>query len=206
MRFALIVLLAFLSACTIPHACNTQDTRYSVYVRHEPPVVNVPRVTPVWVDKDFPTGQKADVLAAIDEWNFALNGYASFQVVDDKFDMDPDVLQRIKDTLQGLVILDVSVKNDYVKEMPEGVLAWVPELGANSMFVIGDRVGNRNLKSIVMHEMGHILGLEHQEEAGTLMYFSYDQGRSCVDWVTAMHLASVHGRYDWHHMNYCEPR
>ncbi len=205
MRFALILLVALLSACTIPHACNGKGS-YSVYVKHDPPVVTVPRVTPVWVDKDFPASQKADVLAAIDEWNFALNGYSSFQVVDQNYDMEPSVLEQIRDTLQGLVILDVSVKMEQVQRLPDGVLAWVPELEANSMFIIGDRIGNRALKSIVMHELGHILGLEHQEEAGTLMFPSYDRGSPCIDQVTAMHLASVHSRYNWHHMNYCEPR
>lgn len=172
-------------------------------MKHTPPVDVVEAVTPVWVDKDFTEAERVDIHTALDEWTYAMNGYSSFRTASDSFDMEPEVLEIVDFTGQGLIILRRSVTSPAVAELPDGVLAWADDAPGHVINVIGDRTGTRDLHSIMLHEIGHILGLEHVMVKHSLMWPSYNNGAACVDRVTAMALGSVRG-WDWHHMNWCD--
>jgi hypothetical protein len=207
MRLLAFLFALVLSACSAGRAklaAAPPSLLYPQYTHNTAGLVPMPLVTPVWIDKDFSPSQLAQLKDALTEWNFALNGYESFEVVSDKFAMEPEVIAQVEATGQGLVILDVLSSNHYVQEMGDGVLAWVPELGAHIMSVVGDRIGNRDLKAIILHELGHVLGLEHILVKSTLMFPNYNYGSPCIDKISVQQLASVRARFDWRHMNYCE--
>jgi len=159
---------------------------------------------PIYVDAKFNSHQRAEIHAAVDEWNYALNGYTELIVVEDDYDMGLEVAERVLRTHEGIIILAVDADSPRVEDMGDGVLAWMNEIDGNLMQVVHDRIGTRNMRAIIVHEFGHALGLPHVFIKNTVMYPSYNYGSTCIDKITLMSLQSVHSRYDIAHMNYCQ--
>lgn len=207
--FAFLVFACLIVACHTapPRPSSPKGGEWPVYVANPAPQAGsfMPDRIPVYVDERFTDPDRAEIHAALDEWNHVLNGYRVYFVDADDFAMQPSVLYRVLNTEQGLLILHTHPADVDGDPSFEGVLAWVPGLGAPIVHVIADRVGTRSMRAIVMHEIGHTLGLEHVLVKGTLMFPSYPFGLDCIDKVTVQALASTRAsRWDWHHMNYCE--
>lgn len=198
----LFILPFILVACTIAVPANSPEC-HEGYVVNEPASGVLRIVTPVYVDIRFDPLQRRDIHAALGEWTHTFNGYAAYVVMSDEFDMQPEILERLQATGQGMVILANKTGDDLVEALPDGTLAWVPVLGAPVIHVVSDRIGNRNLKAIVMHELGHTLGIGHVNVRNTLMFPSYPFGSDCIDEITVRALSSVNTKFDFHHMNYC---
>ncbi len=168
-------------------------------------------VTPVWIDKGFSLNQKAQIVAAMVEWNYALNGYNRFQLISDQFDVtDPaktkeslDIFREIRATHQGLVILCRMSTDPVSEDLEPGTIAWVVQ-GEPFLNIFADAVGDRNLKALTLHELGHTMGIhEHATIRGSLMYPSYTYMSTCIDRATIQSLSAVRPKWDYHHMNYC---
>lgn len=201
--FALVTVTLF-AACSSVHLAENPFGPMG-YTEHEAPVGNMPEVVPVYVDKKFTDAHREAIHSAFAQWNLALNGYEEFKIVSDTFDMEPAVIQDIMATSQGLVVLRRSSTDPIMEEMPEGVLGWVmmPEGSeAHALNLVEDSVGNRDLSSIAMHEIGHTLRLPHLPVKHTLMYPSYVNGSRCIDLFTVQALATVRN-WDWHKLNNC---
>lgn len=206
----------FLSVVTLGVAlafgCATHEpqTPFANYARRPQPVPGtyVDDVVPVYVDKAFSADQRRSIHEALDEWTFALNGYRTFLVVSDAFTMADDAaIERVMVTHQGMIVL-ARASDALPMGLPAGTLAWVPELCHPVVNVIVDRIGTRDMRAIVMHEIGHTMCLDHTEASGTLMSGYYQDQTSCVDRYTATTLAGTRRaravRWDWRHMNVCE--
>lgn len=210
MKHPFAVLLAIVAILAFGCSTHAPIVAYPAYARapSPPPDSYVPEIVPVYIDKDFKADARADIHAALDEWNFAFNGYVTYLVVSDGFDMDEDVIERVNRTGQGLII--VSIPDAFLDLfVPEGVLAWVDDLGDPVVHVASGRIGTRNLKKIVMHEIGHVLGVPHTTASNTLMSKYYQDQAACIDDYTLRTLAgtkfarSVH--WQWQFMNACRP-
>lgn len=184
---ALAVLLAV--------GCSTHTgpvPKYSTYSHAPAPPSRsyAPEIIPVYVDKAFRADAREDIHVALDEWNYAFNGYRMYLVVSDAFDFDLDVIAQVERTKQGLIVL--SVPDYWLDEnVPSNVLAWVDELGDPVVHVASGRIGTRDLKKIVMHEIGHTLGLPHTVASGTLMSQYYQDQVSCIDEYTVRTLTGL---------------
>ncbi len=200
MKFLFALLISMVVAVT---GCAKAPTLYTVNPRATD---FMPEVTPVWIDTKFTPDQKQAIVEALDAWTYALNGYNRFELVSQDFDMDISVLEQVMHTGQGLLVLDRSVTDPVYDDLPNGVLAWVED-GVPIVNIFGDVVGNRNVKAIAMHEMGHYLGITgryaHTAVKGTLMFPSYTYSQTCIDRLTMQTLATFRPKYDWHHTNYC---
>lgn len=146
---------------------------------------------PVYVDLTFNQADREAIVAAMNEWNFVLNGQAQF-VFYGYFQGDKEGLELFKDALKtglGIVITcNTSEELDDDGEL-QGVLAFVPGAMAHHMTVIKDHIGTRKLKDIVLHEFGHILGADHPY-APSLMFPAYSSKQTpCVDKITALQVA-----------------
>lgn len=168
------------------------------------PVINHPDTIPVWVDKNFNQANKEAIARSIDEWNFVLNGQIRLSLAD-TFDGKEDGLQyfhRALETNQGVVILNLSSDDEEIDNVPASVLAFVPGVDAHVMFVIRNHIGGRELKDIVLHEFGHILGASHTIFP-SLMYPAYSSKQyPCVDKITAMQIAEAQ-ELDVETLRYC---
>jgi len=183
-------------------------------VQHPRPVGHTPEYTPVYIEKAFTQSEHDAIHRALAGWNYVLNGYQVYSVASDDFDYDLDVIEQISNTDQGLVFVRASIAmadsldlsdGILVEKENNGVLAWVPGLGEQVVFIVTDRIGTRDLTAITEHEIGHTLGIPHLPIKGTMLYPYYTFGASCIDRATVQALASLsRGRFDWHFMNWCE--
>lgn len=203
MRNTIIAFLAsVLAACCGGHT-NTATGPH--YVEHAPPpAYTLTDTIPVYVDKDFSDANKREIKAALDEWNHSLNGYDTFTITDDSFDIQESVLEQVETSDQGVLILAVTADQAESLGGGDGTLAWVNQAGGHQLFVIVDRVGDR-LHNVLLHELGHTLGLEHTQVRGTLMNPYYSHGIGCIDELTMRQLTEIRSRYSLDHLNYCVP-
>lgn len=194
-------LFSFLAAFTIVACTTTAPPRY---VQNPPPdpKTTIADVQPVYIDAQFTSEERSAIVAAAEEWNTVLNGYRRYDVQEKPFDMDYSVITKMFNTDQGLLVLRRTVADIEDEPDLENALAWVPGLGAPLVYVVADRIGTRDLKSIVLHEIGHTLGVDHIRIKGTLMFPYYPFGRTCVDEVTVAAVATLR-RYERSHLNHC---
>lgn len=207
---SLLVSAFMVLACGVG-CMSHQNTIYTKYSSHKSPEhgTYIPEEIPTYIDGRFTADQRKEIHQALGEWNYALNGYRLYNVVSDAFELDDlDAVKKIEDTKQGLIILD-NTADEALEEFGVGsnVLAWVPDLGSPLVHVVPERIGTRDLKMVVMHEIGHTLGLSHTEASGTLMSSYYEDDADCIDAYTIRTLAGLdasRGRHwDWRHMNAC---
>lgn len=164
------------------------------------------KVISIYMDKNFGDADKVAIDDAIMQWNYALNGYIVLKVVDYKFDMQPSIIKRCE-LGSCWMILKTDSLNPMVATLdkPRGgksyTLAWANSIGGNRMTMIRDRMRNEWVTGIALHEMGHLLGAEHDDVYLMQPMFNWEQAR-CVDYEALRRVA------DYQHipmgsLNYC---
>jgi hypothetical protein len=161
----------------------------------------VARYQPVTIDADFTENERDQIKAAFSEWNLALNGYDYFGIREDAadFPMLEDALKDVQATGQGRLVIRLGDN----LSCDDGTLAFVTDLGSPVIYVCSLAVGERNLKAIMMHEIGHTLGMNHIGIVGTLMFPGYTFGAPCIDDVTIRALASIRPAWRYDHLRSC---
>jgi predicted Zn-dependent protease len=151
------------------------------------------------VDRNFPKTQQQEILKAINEWNVALNGQMVLQVVDLDFDMEVDKITRVMNE-NGIMILSVPSYGAVMRLIDDGSLAGKTDrIGGNVVYILNDRVNEKTINVIALHEIGHLLGAEHSGQG--LMRSSYHPNL-CIDKETIEQVARFNG-IDVNKMNYC---
>src|ERR1700676_658396 len=135
-----------------------------VYCAHPAPVVQT-KIIAIQVDKTFTADNKKWIADAVREWNLTLNGYMRFDIVSYNFDMQPEELKK-----DELFIMKVKSDSDLIPIAHSNTgMAWINTLGGKWMWVIEDRIYQERMIGVVMHELGHHLGVEHLSRQ-SLMY------------------------------------
>lgn len=135
----------------------------------------------VRIDGGFTAHDRAKILRAVNEWNHVLNGHARFEIV------ETDASYRI-------LALGVGAPNPPPGMRSRYLLANVvgrPD-GSMTALVFIDRLGNRDLTALMLHEFGHMLGLPHAAEGVMSPEYDLLQWR-CVDKEAAAALAARRG-------------
>lgn len=158
---------------------------------------------PVWIDRAFTPGELSSILSALHDWNVALNGYLRFEVISaDYTPGDKEVEGRINNILDGTVIYRTSPLMADLEGLSANVLAWTDD-DRVGVHMIADRIGDfRNFHNVVLHELGHTLGLGHTMVGDSLMYPTAERQPDCVDRLTILLLAGKRG-WDFHFMRGC---
>lgn len=152
-------------------------------IQESPAAVASGDMTPVWVDYRFTDVEREAIKHAFEEWNAALTGIVDLHIVSYDFDNWPEVIRNIYDTQQGIVV--------YSQPTCRGFYGgWVDTINGN--FIRSCKFPPDVLKSIVMHEVGHILGLTHNNTPGSLMYPEVGPG-ACLDAETVEQLNRLRG-------------
>jgi hypothetical protein len=141
----------------------------------------------------FVPGDRGKILRAVNEWNVALNGFVRFEIV-------PEGRPRPAGRTWTIVATHGNPPSAAAGP-PLAFTYAIPDAGG-LMAVYVDRIGRRDLGGVVMHELGHVLGLGH--DSGGLMAAHYHPtSQQCVDKAAAQAVAAKR-RLPVDQLNWCE--
>jgi len=167
-------------------------------------------VIPVRIDTAFGDNDRATIEHAVAEWNHVLNGFVRLEV-GEAFNAGPTPTPYVPKDPKTWFIGRVNGQGagmdagQGLKKSPFArALAQTHELanGGQLVLVFSDRVGPRDLNGILLHEMGHALGLGHDAK-GQLMHAHYAGHRQqCIDRAAVQSLAAQRG-LPFGELNWC---
>ncbi len=160
------------------------------------------KVVPIYIDTQFGEADKLAIDDAVNQWNYALNGYIKLEVASTHFDMEPDIISQVLIKGNGWLFLRIDSQNSIVHDPTEGkVLAFVNEIGGNRIYFVRDRFSNEAVKGIALHEIGHLLGAQHDNVYLMKPHYNWYDYR-CVDQHTIEEVATYQ-HLDIKKLNYC---
>jgi len=170
------------------------------YVSNSPPAP-VGRVITLFIDRDFDEYERGRIVSAMRQWNYVLNGYVQFRATLLPEDPTRQMLSQIKHS-GGWVVARVDSRHPIAHE-GEGRQALAVTTGNRGgfVYVISDRVGQRDLGGVVMHEFGHVLGAGHDGSGLMAPVYTPAMGR-CID-QEAVALVARAQRLPMQRLNWC---
>lgn len=189
MRIMVLILLLLMGCAPLPRSFH--------YVSRTPYMVDPVVEHQVWIDKNFGGMDHLFIDDAIRQWNYALNGRVRIMVMG-TFDMEPEIISKVVSG-SGWVIMRVDGSNPLVVDSK--TLAWVNSVGGNRMWIIRERLSNPMVLGVVMHEIGHLLGAEHDNIYLMSPYYQWENTR-CIDYATIKLVARAR-KIPVKELNYC---
>jgi hypothetical protein len=174
-----------------------------VYTDH-PARVSTGRTIPLYVDRDFSGYERERIVAAMRQWNYVLNG--SVRMTAKLLPEDPSSAEIAQIRRSGGFIVAKVDSNHPITQQAEGrhaLAVTVSRNGGGFVYVIGDRIGQRDLTGVVMHEFGHVLGAGHDSSGMMAPVYNPNSGH-CIDRDAAAMVAKAQ-RLTLAQMNWCEP-
>ena len=168
------------------------------YTNHRP-AATAEEIVPLRITGSFSPGDLAKILRAVNEWNVALNGFIRFTIVDDSTPHTASARQS-----RPWSIMAAQGVGPRVAPGPTIALAHTQAVpGAGGLMIVYlDRIGMRDLGSVVMHELGHVLGVGHGEK-GLMAAHYHPTDQQCVDKATITAVAAKR-RLAVNQLNWCE--
>lgn len=158
-------------------------------------------IIPIYIDDSFTEDEMSSIFYALGEWNKVFNGQVVLRVKNSfkGLDQGSEILKGMRRRGEGWIIVRGGSDDEILSGISEAALAFA---GNGIMVVVHDRIGERDLRTILMHEMGHLLGVTHLGSM-SLMHPVYGNKQfSCIDKLTVSEMASVRG-LRLEELNYC---
>lgn len=183
-----LLMFALVAAC----ACTSTHLRVSWI--HPSPMVVAERWRPVYVDERFDEADRTTILAAIEEWNAALNG--RLLLVPQPWDLD-----AVAGDPNAIAIYWTT---DKIAPRPSlldpQAIGWTDQTGGRFVWAIRDRIPDAHLRPFTLHELGHVLGAEHTDSG--LMRAALDP-KACID-LGAIEQVARHLKVPTYALAWCE--
>ena len=181
--------------------CGTHTNHY-FYVSNPSVIVHQKNIG-IWIDATFSFQDKNIIVHDIEEWNYVLNGEIVLKVVDTNFNMEDNKIDEAGAT-GGWIILKIDRYNSMIPKSQDGyvTLAFTDAIAGHLMFVVRDQmISNTMMQGVILHEMGHLLGAQHDQSGLMLPNYS-EVGFHCVD-EDAMKEVAEYWHLDSDHLNFC---
>lgn len=198
-------ILALLICALMVAGCAGTGRMWSWHHGHSPShlMASAKRIIPVYYDIDFTKEERHALDESLEEWRGVFNGQVEFKVDAKGFQGLAGAkrqLESIHNTGLGWVIIRMSSDNEEI-QVGARTLAFA-QLGGHYMVVLHDRIGTRDLKTIAMHEMGHLLGSGHTNSHGLLHPYYGPAQYDCIDKITVSEVGAALG-IPLTELNYC---
>jgi hypothetical protein len=190
---AIFTVLSFFSTSTRAQvvASASATARYL----QQPASTAAPKTIALTLEGSFNADETANIQRAVQEWNHALNGFIRLDLVAGRGGSSSWSIRAER----GGSPHTTKPGGQPLASSQTGFLG----IGG-TMLIYVDRIGTRDLRGIVMHEIGHVLGLNHDH--GNLMSARYQPtGDQCIDRATIETVAARHS-LPAASLNWCEPR
>jgi hypothetical protein len=165
------------------------------YTNHLP-AATAEEIVPLRIKGSFAPGDRAKILRAVNEWNVALNGFVRFTIVEDSAASAANARPWSIMAAEGIgprVVPGPTIALAHTQPLP----------GAGGLMIVYvDRIGTRDLGSVVLHELGHVLGVGHGEK-GLMAAHYHPADQQCVDKATITAVAAKR-RLAVDQLNWCE--
>jgi hypothetical protein len=204
----LAVLAMAIVLSTLPANAATErdrgwgDNGYQ-YTDH-PSRASTGRTVALYVDRDFDDNERQRIVSAMRQWNYALNGFVRFTAKLLPEDPSASEIAQIKRS-GGWIVAKVDSSHPITRkgEGRQALAVTVGGSGGGFVYVIGDRIGRRDLTGVVMHEFGHVLGAGHDGHGLMAPVYNANSGH-CIDRDAAALVANAQ-HLQLSQMNWCEP-
>jgi|ERR1035437_273801 hypothetical protein len=160
------------------------------------------REIPIWIDIKFGEGDRIEIVKAIEDWNYAMNGKIELRIVDFEFNEEGEkVVSQIRKN--GWIIRKIDSSSRFIPGVEKGfhTLGFVERVGGNHLYLIRDRLKNEEVFGVVLHEIGHLMGSGHVGDRLMAPHYSI-AGNQCIDLITIMMVAKYNGT-SINGLNYC---
>jgi hypothetical protein len=144
------------------------------------------------IDQDFDADQHQKILNAVVVWNFVLNGYIRFEVDPVAFGVpETKAHEATEKDSDWIIARDDAARSKRKTRGDELAETATLPTGGGMVMVSTHLLKNLSLENVMLHELGHVLGLNHNPRS-RLMSTDYvlDQ-QGCVDKVTVETLATL---------------
>jgi hypothetical protein len=162
------------------------------------------RAITLYIDGDFPDKQRQAIVSAVRQWNYVLNGYVQFRAHLLPETTTAQDIARLRRS--GAWIVALVDSRHPIAQRGEGAHALAVTVGNGHdgfVYVIGDRIGGRDLAGVLMHEFGHVLGAGH-DQAGLMAPVYNAAAARCIDHDAAAMVANAQ-HVPLQQLNWCEP-
>src|SRR5471032_1254560 len=172
----------------------------ALYTRH---VSHPARTDIIWLqlDRTFGDNERTDIMRAVVDWNYVLNGYIRFDVE------ETSATLPVPYNPAGWTVLRIPRGMDLAIRRPGEPLAFTFRLSATGglLPVYVDRLVGRKLSRVMRHELGHVLGLDHDPRSHLMSPQYVDDDQKCIDKAAVESLAT-RLRLPLNELNWCAPR
>lgn len=157
----------------------------------------------VHIDKSMTQEQKDSVRSAIQEWQIAVRSIVTSNIVED-WSNEEEMIGPTIENDEMICTRDVYVaglKNSHslvqiidekVDTKTGQVLGYTnSKCGSKWIALFVDRSEKQKFRTVMLHEFGHLIGMQHLPIVGTIMYPSVDKGTNCITQIDLAQFCSM---------------